>query len=174
MQVSSISIQKVTAGDAPELLELSIKTFFDAFAHLNNPDDMEAYASKAFTLPKLEQEINNPDAAFYFALCDNQVAGYIKLNRNAAQTEFGDTNAMEVERIYVLSTYQGKQIGHRLLQFAMEAAVTAKLSYIWLGVWEHNAGAIRFYEGNGFRRFSSHTFMLGGDRQTDILMKRSL
>jgi len=135
---------------------------------------MEAYASNAFTLQRLEQELNNPDSAFYFALYDKQVAGYIKLNRNTAQTEFADTDALEVERIYVLSEYQGKQIGRHLLKFAIQTAIEAKLSYIWLGVWEHNAGAIRFYEGNGFKQFSSHPFMLGNDKQTDILMKRPL
>jgi ribosomal protein S18 acetylase RimI-like enzyme len=171
---ATVQIQRVSLADASKLLTLSRTTFFDAFAQLNNPADMEAYASKAFTISKLEQELTNPDSAFYFALYDNQVAGYIKLNRNAAQTEFGDTNALEVERIYVLGNYQGKQIGRHLLQFAIQTAIEGKLSYIWLGVWEHNYGAIRFYQGNGFKQFNSHTFMLGNDSQTDILMKRLL
>ncbi|TSD66631.1 GNAT family N-acetyltransferase [Inquilinus sp. KBS0705] len=167
-------IQPINPADAPQLLTLSRDTFFDAFAHLNNPDDMEAYASKAFTLPKLQQELNNPDSYFYYALYDNEVAGYLKLNRNAAQTEFGDTDALEVERIYVLNKFQGKQIGGHLLNFAIQTAINAGLKQIWLGVWENNAGAIRFYQKNGFEQFSSHSFMLGNDKQTDILMKRPL
>ncbi|MEY3918157.1 MAG: Protease synthase and sporulation negative regulatory protein 1, partial [Bacteroidota bacterium] len=47
-------------------------------------------------------------------------------------------------------------------------------AYIWLGVWEHNPRAIRFYEKQGFVKFDQHIFQLGDDEQTDILMKLSL
>lgn len=42
--------------------------------------------------------------------------------------------------------------------------------YVWLGVWEKNLGAIRFYEKNGFVPFDKHIFRLGDEKQTDILM----
>jgi hypothetical protein len=87
---SSIQIKRVISADAETLLHLSRKTFFDAFAHLNNAADMEAYASTAFTLQKYEEELSNPDSHFYFAVADNDIAGYIKLNYNAAQTELQD------------------------------------------------------------------------------------
>ena len=41
---------------------------------------------------------------------------------------------------------------------------------LWLGVWEHNARAIRFYEKCGFRDAGSHPFLLGNDLQTDRIM----
>ena len=48
------------------------------------------------------------------------------------------------------------------------------MSYVWLGVWEQNPRAIRFYEKNGFVPFDTHVFILGEDKQTDILMKKIL
>ncbi|MEM9391391.1 MAG: GNAT family N-acetyltransferase, partial [Bacteroidota bacterium] len=48
------------------------------------------------------------------------------------------------------------------------------LGYIWLGVWEYNTDAIRFYERLGFTPFGQHSFILGSDHQTDILMKKPL
>ncbi|OYY07322.1 MAG: GNAT family N-acetyltransferase, partial [Sphingobacteriia bacterium 35-36-14] len=48
---------------------------------------------------------------------------------------------------------------------------THQPTFIWLGVWEKNSRAIRFYEKNGFKIFSSHLFTLGNDIQTDLLMK---
>ena len=169
-----ISIQPVLSSDVDALLSLSIKTFYDAFEHLNNPEDFEAYTSVAFTREKLLLEINNPDSAFYFAMIDDENVGYIKLNYASAQTEFKDNDAVEVERIYVLASQQGKQIGQQLINFAIAKAVEDGLKYIWLGVWEHNINAQRFYERSGFKAFSSHQFVLGKDVQTDILMKREL
>lgn len=170
----SIQITRVNLADAEALLHLSRKTFFDAFAHLNNAADMEAYASKAFTLKRYEKELSNPDSQFYFAVVGNTIAGYIKLNYNTAQTELQDPNALEVERIYILQEYQGKQIGKHLLDFAIQTAIDKKLKYIWLGVWEHNNKAISFYKSKGFTQFGSHPFLLGTDEQTDILMRKEL
>lgn len=169
-----IKIKRVTISDAATLLELSRKTFFDAFLYRNNPADMEAYASTAFTIPKFEQELNNPDSQFYFALISGEIAGYIKLNCNTAQTELQDPNALEVERIYVLQEYQGQQIGKQLIDFAVQTAIDKNLSYTWLGVWEHNTKAINFYKSKGFKQFGSHPFILGNDKQTDILMRKEL
>jgi hypothetical protein len=169
-----VSVKKVRPSDVDTLLALSRKTFYDAFEHLNNPEDFEVYTSKAFTREQLLSEINNPDSEFYFAMLDGKQVGYIKLNYRDAQAEFRKPGAVEVSRIYVLADQQGKKIGNQLLDFAINKAVEQKLRYIWLGVWEHNRNAIRFYERNGFKAFSSHHFMMGNDRQTDILVKKEL
>lgn len=169
-----VEIEKVTPDLAASLLEISRQTFFDAFAHLNSAANIEIYAAKAFTLQRFQNELNNPNSHFYFAKLESEIAGYLKLNLNMAQTDLRDSNALEVERIYVLKQYQGNQIGKQLLDFAIKEALDKSLQYIWLGVWEHNTNAIRFYEGKGFKPFSSHEFMLGEDKQTDLLMKLNL
>jgi ribosomal protein S18 acetylase RimI-like enzyme len=169
-----IRIQKVTLAEAEQLLAFSKKTFHHFFAPLNEPANIEAYSSVAFTLPKIHSELTNPNSVFYFAMCDDELAGYIKLNFEDAQTEFQESNALEIERIYVSEEYHRKHIGRQLLNFAVEKAKSKQLSYVWLGVWEHNDKAIGFYGHHGFELFSSHEFMLGSDRQTDLLMRKTL
>ncbi len=170
----NITFCKVEPADVDALLLISKQTFFDAFEKLNNPDDFEAYAREAFTIEKLNSELINPASLFYFAISGHEIVGYIKLNFAGAQTEFNDDAGLEIERIYVLKAYQGQQIGLLLLQHAISVAQNNQLNSIWLGVWEHNVNAIRFYERHGFKIFGSHPFMLGNDRQTDILMKKML
>jgi len=167
-----IRIQKVTLAEAEQLLTLSKKTFHHFFGPVNEPADIEAYSSVAFTLPKIQSELTNPNSMFYFAMCDDEIAGYLKLNFEDAQTEFQDGNAVEIERIYVSEEHHGRYVGRRLLNFAVKKAKNRQLSYVWLGVWEHNYKAIGFYEHHGFEIFSSHEFLLGNDLQTDLLMKR--
>jgi ribosomal protein S18 acetylase RimI-like enzyme len=169
-----LSIQKVNLIDADALLTFSEQTFFEFFAHLNDAANMKAYADAVFTPQKIEAELSNPDSEFYFAMLDNQLAGYLKLNFNNAQTEFNDASAMEIERIYVSGMHHGKSIGKKLLNFAADLAIEKKLSYIWLGVWEHNQNALGFYKHSGFELFGSHPFYLGDDEQTDLLMKKML
>jgi ribosomal protein S18 acetylase RimI-like enzyme len=169
-----LKIIKVQPSDLATLLTISKQTFYDAFLHLNDPGDIEAYASSAFNSDKLLNELTNPFSTFYFAMLDGQAVGYIKLNYPSAQTELQHEYAVEVERIYVLADQQGKKIGNQLLDIAINSAIENKLQYIWLGVWDKNFNAIRFYERSGFKIFDSHPFTLGTDLQTDLLMKREL
>jgi diamine N-acetyltransferase len=169
-----VTIQLVHPSKIDQLLVLSRKTFYDAFEYLNNSDDFEAYTSKAFTREQLLSEIENPDSAFYFAVVDNEPVGYIKLNYRDAQAEFREPDAVEVSRIYILASQQGKKIGNQLLDFAINKSIEDKMQYIWLGVWEHNLAAQRFYERNGFVKVGSHEFVVGRDIQVDFLMKREL
>ena len=79
---------------------------------------------------------------------------------------------MEIARIYVSARQIGKGVGHQLMQTALDFAISKGFQNIWLGVWEKNERAIQFYNRWGFKKFSTHVFMLGEDPQTDWLMYR--
>jgi diamine N-acetyltransferase len=169
-----INIKRVKPSELHVLLQYSKKTFYEFFAHLNDPVHFETYVAVAFKPENMLSQLNNPDSEFYFAVIEDNVAGYIKLNINDAQNEFRDENGLELERIYVSGEYHGKHIGRQLLNFAIERGRQLQKDFIWLGVWEHNQKAIGFYRAHGFEFCGNHDFMLGDDRQTDMLMKRSV
>jgi ribosomal protein S18 acetylase RimI-like enzyme len=135
---------------------------------------MDRYLTESYSLHRLADEIGNKDSEFYFARQGSQVIGYLKMNSGLIQTELKATNGIEIERIYVLKEYHGKQVGQMLYEWALRLAQDRKFDYVWLGVWEHNRRAIRFYEKNGFEPFDKHIFRLGDDEQTDIMMKKDL
>jgi ribosomal protein S18 acetylase RimI-like enzyme len=156
------------------LLAIGKQTFQETFAPHNSEQNMIQYLNESFTAQRLAAEIGNEGSEFYFALLGDRVVGYMKLNSGASQTEIKESNGIEIERIYVLKEYHGKQVGQLLFEWAMEIACDRKFDYVWLGVWEYNKRAIRFYEKNGFVPFDTHVFRLGEDVQTDIMMKKEL
>lgn len=85
-----------------------------------------------------------------------------------------DKSAVEIERIYVLKEFRGKNVGQLMYKKALQIAKVLKASCLWLGVWENNTGAIQFYQKNGFTEFDKHIFILGNDEQVDIMMKKDL
>jgi ribosomal protein S18 acetylase RimI-like enzyme len=169
-----LSIIPVKPVDLDTLLAISRKTFHDAFYHLCKPADYEEYTSVAFQPDKLLAELNTPNSYFYFAMVNGERVGYLKLNFYDAQTEFFEPDAMEIQRIYVLGNHQGKQIGKQLLEFATEKAIANQMKYMWLGVWDINVNAVRFYENNGFKIIGKHTFPFGDEVDTDWLMRKEL
>ncbi|MBL7775919.1 MAG: GNAT family N-acetyltransferase [Saprospiraceae bacterium] len=160
-----------TVADLLALRALCIQTFTDTYAHANTPENMANYLAENFSEAQLRAELQNPDCAYYFALIDDQPVGYIKVNFAPAQTELRDPSSLEIERIYVLQEYKGRKIGQQLLAQARALAVSHGLDFIWLGVWEENPAAIEFYKKSGFTIFGTHVFTLGGEEQTDFLMK---
>jgi len=172
--MENFDIRKTSLQDIEQLQIISRNTFYETFAAMNCEENMKKYLDENFSLEKLTSELNNQNAQFYFATLNNDVIGYLKLNFGQSQTEIKDNNACEIERIYVLAAYHGKNVGQLLYQKALEIAEQTNAGYIWLGVWEENLRAISFYRKNGFVEFDKHIFKLGNDEQTDIMMKREL
>lgn len=172
--MDSIILKKAQAADLTRLQKISKQTFFEAFSQTNSQEHMENYSEAAFSLEKLSEELNNPKSDFYLAELENRTIGYLKLNFGEAQTDVKDERAVEIERIYVLQEFVGKKIGQLLFEKAQEIARSKNAEYIWLGVWEKNSRALSFYKKNGFVEFGKHLFNLGGDEQTDLMMKLEL
>lgn len=168
-----IVVRKIHLVDLSQLQKIGISTFSETFAEHNTKEDLEKYLKESFASEKLSAELANPNASFYFAVLNEEVIGYLKINFGNAQTELKDNKSVEIERIYVLQAYQGKKIGQLLYNKAIEIAREYKASYVWLGVWEENHKALQFYKKNGFVPFDTHIFKLGNDEQTDIMMKKA-
>ena len=167
-----LQIRKVLVKDISLLREIGRQTFYDTFHATNTEEDLRKYLDESFDEKRLKEELSNPSSRFYFAAFDDRVVGYLKINFGQAQTEFKNNDWFEIERIYVVREFWGKSVGQALLDFALTLASEQKISCAWLGVWEKNYRAIRFYEKNGFRPFGKHIFQVGNDPQWDLLMKK--
>jgi ribosomal protein S18 acetylase RimI-like enzyme len=172
--MNKIKVEKLTSADLSKLQRIAQDTFSETFAAVNTAENMKTYLDNSFSTIRLMEELTNEESRFYFAVQDGAVIGYLKINRGQAQTELKDSQALEIERIYVLKAWHGKNIGQLLYEKAMEIAAELGVKYVWLGVWEKNIRAIRFYSKNGFIPFDKHLFKLGDDEQTDLMMKKTL
>lgn len=172
--MDNILIVPVVPTDLAVLREISIDTFREAFGAQNSAEHMTAYIESALSEGRLAQEMANESSKFFFAHQAGKLAGYLKVNFSSAQTEIVEGLSMEIERIYVFASAYGSGVGQALLNKAIELAGDAVVSVVWLGVWEHNERAQRFYSKNGFEAFGTHIFYLGTDAQIDVLMKRAI
>jgi diamine N-acetyltransferase len=168
------TIRKLRSDEVLDLQSISRQTFSETFAPSNTEEDLRKYLDEELSVDRLTAEVNNENSQFYFAEVNGELAGYLKINSGDAQTELKTSNAIEIERIYVLKKYQGQQVGQVLYLKAVKIAEEANADFLWLGVWEKNERAINFYKKNGFLEFDKHAFRLGDDVQTDIMMRKML
>lgn len=166
-----MEIRKISTTDIDALKEIARQTFYETFSAVNSEENMTKYLTDEFSPEKLKAQLTDEGSEFYFAELNGKPVGYLKINSGQSQTELKDNKALEIERIYVLKEFHGKKVGQKLYEKALAIARQKTVDYVWLGVWEKNFRALRFYEKNGFAAFDKHIFRLGDDVQTDLMMK---
>jgi diamine N-acetyltransferase len=171
-----ITIRQGVPEDATLLTDLAYTTFWDAFAHhpKNAPDDLNHYMRQAFSLEQIASELADARNIFLIAELENEAAGYAKIIIDNIEPGITAERPVELNRLYSHQRFLGQGVGQTLMEACFDRAKREDRDVIWLGVWEYNPRAQRFYEKNGFRVVSSHTFLLGEDPQTDLLMQREI
>lgn len=176
MQQTTINIREATRDDAQPLTDLAYTTFWDAFAHhpKNAPDDLNHYMRQAFNLEQIVAELADDTSIFLIAEIDGKPAGYAKLIVGSIEPGITAERPIELSRLYSHQEFLGKGVGQNLMDACFDFAKANSHDVMWLGVWEYNPRAQRFYEKNGFSVVGRHTFQLGSDPQTDLLMQKEL
>ena len=169
-----MKIKKCGLDDVLDLQKIYRQTFYETFAEQNSEEDMRKFLDEAYSGQKLKSELEDKESETFFAVENQKALGVLKINTGNAETESGFQNSLEIQRIYVLKESKGLGIGKAFMNLAEKKARELGVSFIWLGVWEKNFPAQKFYTDKGFRKFSGHDFVVGDDVQTDFLMKKEL
>ncbi len=172
--MSNINIRYADVADAAIIAALSRQTFTETFAEMNSKENMDMFLEKQFTTDMLMQEVQMPDNIFLLAYDADKPVGYAAMRDGNILPELKEKAAIEIARIYATQQSIGKGVGKALMQKCIDIAVEKKKEIVWLGVWEKNERAIKFYHKWGFEKFSTHVFQLGTDPQTDWLMMKKL
>ncbi len=170
----NFELKRCTLEDVNELCDFSAKVFTQTFASQNTPENLSEYLSRSYAPQKLVRELQDPESEFYFLYAKGELAGYLKLNTGMAQSEEQDPDSLEIERIYIDQDFQKQGLGQVLMDFSLQRAREQNKKRIWLGVWEKNFNAQKFYEKNGFSEFGAHEFVMGDDRQRDLMLEKAL
>ncbi|MDN6630960.1 MAG: GNAT family N-acetyltransferase [Staphylococcus equorum] len=168
-------IERVKQSEVKILRALCMTTFRTTFeAGEYSDEDFNHYFNEAYAMEQLEKELLNKISFTYFYKEKNEIIGYFKLNVNDAQTEVMGDEYLELQRIYFLPQAQGSGKGSDVFDFAVTKAKELNKSKLWLGVWEHNAQAHRFYLKQGLTVTGEHQFYTGSIIDTDLIMEKYL
>lgn len=168
-----LTVKAASETDASILAKLGATTFYDTFRPYNTEEDMQAYISKAYDEKTINQNLQNPNIHYAMVYDNSEPVGYIKLLQEAHHNKLTG-RSIEMEKIYVLQTYLGTGAGKLLMNYALNFSKDLQYDHLFLGVWEENKRAVRFYEKNGFVVFTTRSFTLGSTVCDDFMMKLDL
>jgi diamine N-acetyltransferase len=169
------AIRRATVADASLLTGVAARLFEQAFGDANEPENMRAYLSTAFSTDAQTAELADSERATFIATDGaGDAIGYAMLRRGNRASRVVAERPVELQRIYVDKDWHGRRVGDALMARCMEQARAWACDVLWLGVWQENPRAIGFYGRLGFTTVGEQTFMLGRDVHYDFVMARSL
>lgn len=171
---AGLHIRRASLADVGPLSAFARRAFHDTFAPDNDPADMAAYLADAFSPAKQGAELAHPQRTCLLAELDGALVGYAAILDAAGHPSVPARHPVELERFYVDQAWHGRGIAGALMTAVIDAATHGGGDALWLGVWERNTRAIRFYRTRGFERVGAQTFRLGADLQQDDVMRRAL
>ncbi len=164
-----INIRRINTEYVTALSVLARQTFYDTFTGTCTEEDMQSFLDHHYSKEQLGKELLDEGMYCFFAEADGLPVAYLQFKENYDNfPEVKKWKSLELKRIYVQKELQGKGIAQKLMDFFLDFAAEKKYEAVWLGVWEHNLRAQKFYCKYGFADSGyTHDFPIGSTPQTD-------
>jgi ribosomal protein S18 acetylase RimI-like enzyme len=170
----AMRIRRAEDDDALELSVLAERTFCAAFAASNSTANMQLHCAASYGQALQLDEIRDPSRETWVAEANQRLVAYVQLRLDAVASVVIGARPVEIQRFYVDASHHGTGLAHHLMAHVLARAEVAGSAELWLGVWERNPRALAFYRKWGFNVVGDHIFMLGDDRQRDLIMRRDV
>jgi diamine N-acetyltransferase len=169
-EIDSIQIRRGMLEDAPELAALAAKTFADAFAADNRPEDLQAHLESSYGITQQSLELSDSNEITLLAFSGKTLIAFAQVRRKIPPECVMQSQPIEVHRFYVDRIAHGKGVAQALMAAVKSAAKDFDAKHLWLSAWERNPRAVAFYTKMGFEIVGNADFVVGLDVQTDHIM----
>jgi ribosomal protein S18 acetylase RimI-like enzyme len=173
-------LSRADATQVEAVRQIARATYFDAFAALNTPEDMQLYLDTAFHPEKLRADLSEATNFYWLLEKEGVVIGYIKLQSDFDTSDPSiprpvlEKRSILLERFYLDARWHGSGLAQAMMNFCLLFSKRLNFQILWLGVWQLNQRALAFYRKWNFEIAGSHVFMMGQDAQADYWMLRDL
>lgn len=167
-----MQVQIANSSHVEALLALARRTFVDTYAIYNTPENLQLYLDTNFTPAIMAGELSEKGSTYLVGFEDNTIIAFAKIR--TIDTILEDSEAAEIQRIYVDQSYHSKGLGSVMMQACIDYAKQQGFNKMGLGVWENNPKAIAFYTKWGFEKVGVHSFVLGSEEQNDFILMKNL
>lgn len=170
-----ITIKKANDKHIDVLALLGTITYNESHGHyIDDKEDLKKYLETAFSVPKTDQDVKNPENLFYITYLNKLPIGYAKLRLNSSHDNVDSKKSCQLERIYILNEFIPLKIGQQFLTFLEKKATKLQFNTMWLSVYEENRRALRFYEKNDFVKVGTSIFTVNDKEYENIVLSKKI
>jgi len=169
-----MQIQPIRPSDVPVLSQLAAQTFTETFGHLYPPEDLGAFITQSYDLDRLIAQVTDKAQFWRMIWRDDDAIAYVQCRPMALpHADARPEHEGEIHRLYIHSAHQGKGLGKRLMNEALNwLEGTYGPAPQWLGVWSGNMKAQTLYAAYGFVRVGAYKFPVGRTLDEEFILRR--
>jgi diamine N-acetyltransferase len=169
-----INIRIAAITDLHLISVIAITTHYEAYFELDPSHDLADYCIRFFNLETVKNELENHNLTFLIVEYNGNAVGFAELREGKIIECMKDKNAIEIQRIYVIEPMKGKGIGKALIEKCCEIGREKEYETIWLGVWDKNIAAQKFYEKIGMKNIGLTDFSDGKNEFINLVFAKEL
>ncbi len=142
--------QKLGLEDIPLMQQVGRATYEPYYHHIWEPGGLDWYMENCFGNETLSIELADPN--FEYLICRDEkdrIVGFLKLILKKPIPNTNISNALYLEKIYLMPEFYGRGNGQVLMEFVIEKATILGSEAVWLVCMEH--GPVWAYERAGFK-----------------------
>ncbi|WP_339838279.1 GNAT family N-acetyltransferase [uncultured Maribacter sp.] len=130
-------------------ITIGTKAYNQHYRHLWPNGDTSTYIQNSFTKEVLLKEEQDKNTVLYLLKLDGIYVGLLKINLDMAVAELSKSQALYLDKIYILKEFTGLGIGRETLKFIENKAKELSKKAIFLESMQ-NGPALPFYLANNF------------------------
>lgn len=171
----SLTVRDAVVDDVAALTALARKTFTDKFSHLYNPGDLAAFLEESHNPDLYRDWIADPDVLVQVCETgDGVMKAYLLCSPLSLPAPEPQPGALELKRVYVDNSLQGRGIGSGFIDEALAWARSRNAPEMYLSVYSDNLDAQRLYARLGWEKVAEFLFPVGEHRDLEFLLRLKL
>jgi ribosomal protein S18 acetylase RimI-like enzyme len=164
-----LAIVRARAADLSLVARLAREIWHRHYPGIISTAQIDYMLARGYSRDALAQYLDTPDAGLALAKRDDDCVGFVGWYRIDA------SEAMKLDKLYVLPEHQGAGIGRALIEHVVARADAAGCTSVSLNVNRANVKAVRAYERCGFAIRERGDFPIGnGFVMEDFIMVRAV
>lgn len=168
------TLRRGLPADLAHYAALCRETFSETFRESHTEDALARHVASAFPDAQLLAELSSVDQTVLAVEAGGAWIGYALVSRGPAPSGVHGTVPVQIDRFYVSSAWHGRGVALPLMQAALNEARQLGGDVAWLGVWEQNLRALRFYFRQGFAQVGRHVYLFDGMPEHDLVLALSI
>lgn len=173
-RVRTIVYRNAEPEDAEPLARLSRETFTATFGHLYPASDLAAFCAEIYAVEAQAALIAHPELEIRLASERGELVGYCQVGAFKLPFDPGERRPMELHRLYVIERVKGAGVATALMDWTLARMRTLGAEDAYLGVFQDNPRALRFYQRYGFEIVGAYKFPVGATLDDEFIMRMHL
>ncbi|AXT60640.1 hypothetical protein D1816_09835 [Aquimarina sp. AD10] len=170
---SKVTFKKCSRHDIDSLVKISTQFYPEHYIHIWKNEDPSYYINLSFTKEAFEKDFIIDNIIYFLITNESKNLGLLKIRQDQAVEGYSKTEALQLEKIYLLKESIGLGIGEQGIKFTKELAYKLDKKVIWLDVMS-TSPALTFYQKHNFNTISRYDLDYPGLKDNYREMQRMI